>query len=61
MSEYYDLVKEVREAEERLRNAVVELDTKIDRNLNKENVYSDDTSFWKRLKSLPNKLDWGNK
>ena len=57
----YDLVKEVREAEERLRNAIVELDNKVDRNLNKENVYSDDTSFWKRIKALPNKLDWGNK
>lgn len=61
VSEYYDLVKEVREAEERLRNAIVELDNKVDRNLNKENVYSDDTSFWKRIKALPNKLDWGNK
>ncbi len=61
ISEYYDLVKEVREAEERLRNAVCELDTKVDRNLNKDTLYSDDTSFWRRFKTLPIKLDWGNK
>ncbi len=61
ISEYYDLVKEAREAEERLRNAVVELDNKTDRNLNNDNVYSDDSLFWERIRNLPNKLDWGRK
>ena len=61
ISEYYDLVKEVREAEERLKNAIVELDTKVNRNLNKENIYNDETSFWKRMNNLSNKLDWGKK
>ncbi len=59
IAEYYDILREIREADERLKKAVLELEPSSKRVVNKEVIYKDDISFYKQFNELPDKLDWG--
>ena len=58
IAEYYDILREIREADERLKKAVLELEPDGKRVVNKELIYKDDTSFSKTFDELPEQLDW---
>ena len=59
IAEYYDVLREIREADERLKKAVLALEPEGNRVINKEEIYKDDDSFYKAFEELPEKLDWG--
>lgn len=58
IAEYYDILREIREADERLKKAVLALEPKSDRVVNKDVVYEDDSSFNERFNELPDRLEW---
>lgn len=58
IAEYYDVLREIREADERLKKAVIALEPNSNRVLNKEVVYEDDSEFNERFNKLPEQLDW---
>lgn len=58
IAEYYDLIREIKEADIRLRNAVMQLEPKSQRVVNKNIVYNDDVTFKNKFNSLKEKLDW---
>ena len=58
IAEYYDILREIREADERLKKAVLELEPNSKRVVNKEVIYKDDTSFSEHFNELPEQLDW---
>lgn len=58
IAEYYDILREIREADERLKKAVLELEPNSKRVVNKEVIYKDDTSFSESFNELPEQLDW---
>ena len=58
IAEYYDLIREIKEADMRLRNAVMQLEPKSKRVVNKNTIYNDDVSFNNKFNSLKEKLDW---
>lgn len=58
IAEYYDLIREIKEADMRLRNAVIQLEPKSKRVVNKNTIYNDDVSFNNKFNSLKEKLDW---
>lgn len=58
IAEYYDILREIREADERLKEAVLELEPNSKRVVNKEIIYKDDTSFNKHFNDLPEQLEW---
>lgn len=58
ISEYYDTIREIREADERLKIAIKELEPNIDRKVNDDIVYNDDTSFYDKFNKLPERLEW---
>ncbi len=59
VSQYYDAVNEVTEAEERLRKTIIELDPKTTGKINDTVIFEDDKDFYEQLRSLPEKLEWG--
>ena len=58
IAEYYDTIREIKEADYRLKKAILELEPSGKRSVNKETVYKDDLEFSKRFEELPNKLEW---
>ena len=58
IAEYYDTIREIKEADYRLKKAILELEPNSKRAINKETVYKDDLEFSKRFEELPNKLEW---
>ena len=58
IAEYYDILREIREADDRLKKAVLALEPNSERVVNKEVIYKDDLSFSKRFNELPKKLEW---
>lgn len=58
IAEYYDILREIREADERLKKAVLALEPNSDRVVNKDIVYEDDSSFNERFNELPDRLEW---
>jgi len=58
IAEYYDLLREIREADERLKKAVLELEPNSQRVVNKEVIYEDDSSFLEKFNELPEQLEW---
>lgn len=58
IAEYYDILREIREADERLKKAVLELEPNSKRVVNKEIIYEDDTNFSENFNKLPKQLDW---
>ena len=58
IAEYYDLIREIKEADIRFRNAVMQLEPKSQRVVNKNIVYNDDVTFKNKFNSLKEKLDW---
>ena len=58
IAEYYDILREIREADERLKKAILELEPNGNRVVNKEVIYKDDTSFSKQFNELAEQLDW---
>ena len=58
IAEYYDILREIREADERLKVTVYELEPNSKRVVNKEIVYGDDVSFYDKFNELPEKLGW---
>ncbi len=58
IAEYYDILREIREADDRLKKAVLALEPNSERVVNKETIYKDDLSFSKQFNELPKKLEW---
>ena len=58
IAEYYDILREIREADERLKRAVLALEPNSDRVVNKDVIYQDDSSFNEKFNRLPDKLEW---
>lgn len=58
IAEYYDILREIREADERLKKAVLELEPNSMRVVNNEVIYKDDSSFSKNFNELPKQIDW---
>ena len=58
IAEYYDTLREIREADERLKKTVLALEPNSKRVLNNEVIYEDDLSFNERFNELPEQLDW---
>lgn len=58
IAEYYDILREIREADDRLKKAVLALEPNSERVVNKEVIYKDDLSFSKQFNELPKKLEW---
>lgn len=58
IAEYYDILREIREADERLKKAVLELEPNSKRVVNKEIIYKDDSSFSESFNKLPKQLEW---
>ena len=58
IAEYYDILREIREADERLKKAVLALEPNSERVVNKDVVYEDDSSFNERFNKLPESLKW---
>ena len=58
IAEYYDILREIREADERLKKAVLELEPNSMRVVNNEVIYKDDSSFSKNFNEIPEQLDW---
>lgn len=58
IAEYYDTLREIREADERLKIAVNELEPNCKRVVNNEIIYGDDSSFYEKFNELPQQLEW---
>lgn len=58
IAEYYDTLREIREADERLKKAVLELEPNSKRVVNNEVIYQDDSSFSDKFSKLPEQLEW---
>lgn len=58
IAEYYDTLREIREADERLKKTILELEPNSMRVVNKEVIYKDDSSFSKKFNELPDQLEW---
>lgn len=58
IAEYYDILREIREADERLKKAVLELEPNSKRVVNKEIIYEDDSKFLEEFNKLPEQLEW---
>ena len=58
IAEYYDTLREIREADERLKKTVLALEPNSKWVLNNEVIYEDDLSFNERFNELPEQLDW---
>ena len=58
IAEYYDTLREIREADERLKKTILELEPNSMRVVNKDVIYKDDSSFSKKFNELSEQLEW---
>lgn len=60
-TEYQEVLKKAREADDRYRRAICELDPQIKHELDKKKFYDDVSIIKKEYERLPEALDWSDK